>query len=358
MLPLLALLLLLFVAACDEGFEWDLPPGFPPPPVPADNPMTTEKVELGRHLFYDARLSSDGSRACASCHQQALAFTDGRALPDVSHPRSAMSLVNVGYATTLDWANPALVTLEDHAREAMIGDVPLGRDPELLARLHAHAPYRDLFREAFPDAADPITLDHVVKALAAFERTILSARSPYDRYVAGDASALDDAARRGLALFTSERLECFHCHGGPLFTESFDHLGQAMPGPSFHNIALYNIAGTGAYPPDNTGLEAFTARPDDMGRFKPPTLRNVALTAPYMHDGSIATLEEVIDHYARGGRKIAEGPFAGEGALSPYRSDLVRGFLLQADEKADLLAFLHALTDPTLVSDARLAPPE
>src|SRR5690606_7884445 len=189
---LAALALVAGLVGCEGTYEWDLPDGFAPPPVPADNPMSDEKVELGRHLFHDARLSSDGTTACATCHQQALAFTDGRAVPaGAAHPRSAMSLVNAGYATSLDWADPAPRSLEDHAREAVLAAVPLGEDPGLVDRLRAHAPYRELFREAFPDEADPIRTDNVVKALAAFERTLISARTPFDRYVAGDAEALD-----------------------------------------------------------------------------------------------------------------------------------------------------------------------
>jgi cytochrome c peroxidase len=124
---------------------------------------------------------------------------------------------------------------------------------------------------------------------------------------------MSEAARRGQELFFSERMECFHCHGGFNFSQAVNHAGTTLAQAEFHNNGLYNIGGTGDYPLDNRGLWEFTQRPADMGRFRAPTLRNIELTAPYMHDGSIATLEEVLDHYSRGGRLIAAGPLAGDG---------------------------------------------
>jgi cytochrome c peroxidase len=135
------------------------------------------------------------------------------------------------------------------------------------------------------------------------------------------------------------------------------HEGTTIEEVMFHNTGLYNIGGTGAYPPDNTGIYEFTRIPTDMGRFRAPTLRNIALTAPYMHDGSIATLSEVLDHYAAGGRTIPTGPYAGVGSESPYKSELVAGFTLSAEERADVLAFLETLTDEDLLRDERWSDP-
>jgi len=188
-------------------------------------------------------------------------------------------------------------------------------------------------------------------------RSIVSFDSAYDRYLAGDDSALDPAAVRGMDLFFSERLECFHCHGGFNFTDSTTHANDRVARVGFHNNGLYNIDANGAYPGDNTGLYDMTGERRDMGRFKAPTLRNVAVTAPYMHDGSIATLEEVLAHYERGGRLIEAGENAGDGRRSPFKSEFVVGFELSDAERADLLAFLNALTDESVLQDPALSDP-
>ena len=158
-------------------------------------------------------------------------------------------------------------------------------------------------------------------------------------------------------LFFSERLECFHCHGGFNFTDSTTHADASVDRVGYHNNGLYNVDGNGAYPADNTGLYDMTGNRRDMGRFKAPTLRNVAVTAPYMHDGSLATLDEVIDHYARGGRNLSIGENAGDGRLSPFKSEFIRGFELEEQERADLLAFLDALTDQRVLTDERWSNP-
>lgn len=351
-----------------EGdYTWELPAGFPKPTVPADNPISRAKVELGRRLFYDKRLSGNQTSSCASCHDPRRAFTDGRAQAVGStgerHPRGAMSLVNIGYASTLTWANDLVPTLEKQALLPMFGETPVelglaGQEDVMLARLRAEPIYADAFPRAFAGDAEPITLDHVIKAIATFERTILSGSTPYDRFVHGhDPTALDASAQRGRELFFSERCECFHCHGSFNFSDNVTHAGTVITEIAFHNTALYNVDGRGAYPPPSRGLIDISGKDTDMGRFKAPTLRNIALTAPYMHDGSIATLEGVIDHYARGGRNVESGPAAGDGARSPLKSEFLRGFLVSDAERADLVHFLESLTDPTLESDARYSDP-
>ncbi|MEO0541940.1 MAG: di-heme enzyme, partial [Cyanobacteria bacterium P01_A01_bin.105] len=161
----------------------------------------------------------------------------------------------------------------------------------------------------------------------------------------------------GEVLFNSERLECFHCHGGLNFSDSTHHERSGFTEIAFHNTGLYNIDGSGAYPPNNTGVQEITHNASDMGKFKAPTLRNIALTAPYMHDGSIATLSEAIAHYAAGGRTIADGPNAGIGSQNPLKSSFIQGFSLTATEKDDLLAFLQSLTDTTFTTNPRLSSP-
>ena len=357
-----------------EPWVWDLPDTVPEPRVPEDNPMTVEKVELGRFLFFDTRLSGNRTQSCGSCHQQALAFTDGLAQAEGStgelHPRSSMSIANAAYAASLTWANDVLVRLERQALVPMFGEDPVelglaNMEAELLARLRADERYVEMFEAAFPDKADPFDVDAITKSLAAFQRSITSFNSPVDRWQQGDASALSESEQRGMALFfgatnaagVEDAFECFHCHGGFLFSQASDDEGQVFDQKFFMNNGLYNLDEDGSYPPGNEGLFDMTGDPADKGRFKPPSLRNIALTAPYMHDGSIATLEEVLDHYARGGRLIEEGPNAGDGALNPNKSAFVRGFAMTEQEKQDILAFLNALTDESLLENPAYSDP-
>lgn len=344
-----------------DTWAWDLPPGFPEPWVPEDNPMSKAKVELGRHLFYDTRLSGNQTQSCASCHDQALAFTDGKAQAEGStgeqHRRSSMSLTNVGYYSALTWANPVLRTLEDQALVPMFGEFPVelglsGMEEELLERLSGTAWYPELFATAFPEEEEPVSLHGIVRALASFERSLVSYRSPYDNFwYAGAVGAMSDEAKAGQELFFSERLECFHCHGGANFSDSSRFATSTFDELFYHNTGLYDVDGEGSYPARDQGLYELTQEPSDMGRFRAPSLRNVAVSAPYMHDGSVATLDEVIDHYAAGGRTLTEGEDAGVGSENPYKSEFMVGFELDEAERAQLLAFLDSLTDEAFLSD-------
>jgi cytochrome c peroxidase len=348
-----------------QPYRWDLPKGFSTPAVPADNPMSEAKVRLGRYLFYDAWLSVNGGQACASCHRQELAFTDGRAAAvgttGQSHPRSAMSLVNVAYSAVLTWSDPSVRSLEKQALIPLLSEDPVemgmgGHEQAAIGQLRGEGVYRELFPQAFPAdhavkqgaRADPFTLANAAKALAAFERTIISARSPYDRYhLGGERDAISDSAKRGEVLFYSEPVAgCYRCHSGPNFSDG-----------EFHNTGLYNVKGAFSYPWPNLGIYRRTKNPSDVGKFRTPGLRNIALTAPYMHDGSVATLEEVLDHYAAGGRTIADGPYAGCGHDNPHKDPRIGGIELTAQNRVDLLAFLRSLTDTELTRDPRFADP-
>lgn len=350
-----------------SGYQWSLPTGFPTPKESADNPLSPAKVELGRHLFYDPRMSINQTMACASCHQPALAFTDGRATAigatGEAHPRNSMSLTNVVYNATFNWANPVLTTPHAQALIPIFGEFPVelgwsDHETEILDRFRHDSLYQKLFAAAYPGETDPFNADRVAKAIAAFESILISGNSPYDKATfQGNRGAMSEAARRGQELFFSERMECFHCHGGFNFSQSVNHAGTTLSQAEFHNNGLYNIGGTGDYPLDNRGLWEFTQQPSDMGRFRAPTLRNIELTAPYMHDGSIATLEEVIDHYSRGGRLIREGPLAGDGAKNPFKSELIVSFSLTPQEKQDVIAFFQSLTDWEFLCDPRFADP-
>jgi cytochrome c peroxidase len=358
----------LLAQAPAPAYAWDLPHGFPRPRVPADNPMTQAKVDAGRHLFYDARLSGNGTQSCASCHDQARAFTDGKARAVGStgevHPRGAMSLVNIAYASALTWGNPAQTRLEDQALVPMFGDHPIELGLEkpgtaMLDRLRKVDVYQKLMPAAFPGDADPFTVVNVTRAIASFERTIISGRSPYDRYKYDrDDTAIPEAARRGEQLFFAQPQSCFRCHNGFNLSGATDFDGRKGEGePEFHNTGLYNIAGPFSYPSPNLGIYDVTKNPQDVGKYKAPTLRNIALTAPYMHDGSIATLDGVLDHYSAGGRTIADGPNRGVGHDNSNRSPTVRGFTLTAQQRGDLLALLDTFTDTALLHDPRWSDP-
>ena len=335
-------------------YVWRLPAGIPEPIVPADNPMSAAKVDLGRRLFSDTRLSHNHTYACATCHQQRHAFTDGRARAVGStggiHPRSAMSLANVAYNTSYGWADPGLRSLEAQMRVPLLNEHPIemglaGHEDEIVGRFQT-ADDRVRFAAAFPADPSP-TLTNIINAIASFERTIVSGNSPLDRFLyRDDRAALSASAKNGMTLFFSPRLRCSECHGGFNLSGPVDFaVATIHPKPAFHNTGLYDVDGAGAYPATDRGLADVTKHPKDMGQFRAPTLRNVAVTAPYMHDGSIPTLEAVLDHYASGGH------------ASRFRSRAVTGFELTTVQRADLLAFLNSLTDDGFLEDPAFGRP-
>jgi cytochrome c peroxidase len=328
-----------------------IPKGFPAPPIPPDNPLTNEKAALGRYLFYDRRMSVNGTRSCATCHRQELAFTDGRAqaigATGNRHRRSSMSLVNVAWNTTLEWTNPSVHSLEQQARRPMTATAPveLGYqfiEKRFLAMARTDPIYSRLFAGAFSGEHDPWTTVNVAKALASFERTIVSRNSPWDRFhFEGEKSAIPEAAKRGEVLFFLDNgPSCFRCHRGYNFSgASMPESGMTVSTP-YHNTGLYKT-----YPRFDRGLFEFTREPEDDGRFVAPTLRNIAITSPYMHDGSIPTLGDVLDRYAKAGRG------------NPHQDPLVRGFRMTPGNKADLIAFLESLTDSDLLHRPDLSDP-
>lgn len=298
-------------------------------PVPDDNPQTPAKVELGRRLFYDPRLSKDGQVACASCHKPEFAFSDGgkpvsAGIFGRKGSRNAPSLTNVGFRRHLFWEGRS-PRLELQAVGSLTAHDEMGMEPEELAqRLGAIPEYARAFQEVFGEAP---TLKTVTYAIAAFERTLLSYNSPFDRYQAGDDKAMSEAALRGLELFFSEKGDCFHCHVGPDFTDDEPR-----------NTALYTVY-------KDIGLARATGKDEDVGKFKTPTLRNVALTAPYMHDGSIKTLRDAVQHYNQGGQPNLNA------------DALIRPLGLTDAEVDDLVAFLQSLTDESFTSNPALLPP-
>lgn len=362
----IGLLVIATLAACgstpaaNTTWRWQLPKGVPAPHLPANNLMSEAKFELGRHLFYDTRLSGNGTQACATCHMQAFAFTDAARRSTGStgrrHPRNAQPLGNTAWNISFNWADPSLTTLEAQMQRPLFGTAPVemgvtDHEDVVLRRLREDLEMAAMFKAAFPTETDPIHFENITAAIATFVRGLTSFDSAYDRYTAGDANAMSASALRGMTLFNSDRLKCAQCHSGFNFTAATSNA------PAFFNTGLYNLNGDGGYPKDNAGLIQVTNDPRDMGKFRVPSLRNVALTAPYMHDGSMDTLEEVVRSYERGGRKIEQGENAGDGAQSPLKDPRIAGFSLSDDERRDLIAFLAALTDESLVTNPRFSDP-
>jgi len=286
-------------------------------PVPEDNPLTPGKVALGRRLFFDPILSRDYSLACASCHDPRRAFADG--LPVAvgvegrAGKRHAPTLVNRGYSRAQFWDGRA-ASLEEQALMPIANpDEFTMTVEEVVARLQSHSEYPPLFQVAF---GRPPNADDLARALASYVRTILSGDAPIDRYLAGDQDALSEQARLGLRLFRG-KANCTACHLGPTFTDE-----------DFHNTGVAWRDGAFADP----GRFAVTGKEEDRGAFKTPTLRQVALTAPYMHDGSLKTLDEVVEFYNAGGRP------------NPHLDPELRPLQLTEEEKQALAVFLRSLT--------------
>lgn len=323
------------------------------------NPIADQeemREELGHRLFFDTRLSFNNTKSCASCHDPALAFTDGyrrsiTASGDMTL-RNAPSLINISGYKYYDWADPGIVTLEQQHLRPLFGQDPIElgakeNEEKILLRLNNDGAYKKLFRAAFPEKTEPVTLENSIFAIAAYIRSLQSLSSPYDFYIAGDSNALNASERRGMQLFFSGRTQCASCHPPPLFTLA----GLSSNIDSvYRNTGLYNIGNKGYYPVSDPGLAARTGNPDHDGKFKIPSLRNVSLTSPYMHDGSVRSLTEVLAIYKQGGRILKEGPMAGDGRKHPGKDPRISGFDLSSDEKDALVDFLYALTDTTLSS--------
>lgn len=291
---------------------------FPPIVTPPDNPTTPAKVELGRQLFFDPALSASNAMACATCHHPDLGFSNAAPVspPRPGAPaRNVPTLWNVAFYRHLTW-DGRQESLEAQAVDPLTLPNEMGMAPEgLEAKLRAMPAYVKLFAAAFGGGEEAVTFANVARALAAFQRTLLAQNSPFDRFVAGDSGALTEQEQRGLALFFSPRTACAECHQPPTFAHE-----------------TFRVIGVPSDDPGRAGVSPTGVR----GAFKVPTLRNVALTAPYMHNGSLATLEDVVQFYAGG---------AGRANGFPSVDPLLKGFELSAQEQADLVAFLRALTD-------------
>lgn len=385
----LSLFALAFSGGCPP-YNFNLPPNFPAPVVPADNCMSDAKVDLGRHLFYDKRLSQDQTKSCASCHVQSLAFADGLAQPQgitfETHPRNAQHLSNVGYHARFNWANSLVRTLETQALGPLFGEsgpstiVELGLSgDEYLDRFRNDDLYQTKFAAAFGDGSDQFNDGTIRQALASFQRTMISGNSDYDKFLNKQAT-ISQSALRGAVFFGSEVAECFHCHGGFNFTDTTVHSGTVFDEASFHNNGIYSQADYAGKPSRERGLIDQTGNPNHEGRFRAPSLRNIGVTFPYMHDGSFdctpqnGTLEitaggvcgadpattmigHMIDHYANGATRVTGGAANSRIVHPQVDPTLIRTFTLTAQNKADLTAFLLSLTDNEFLNNPAFSNP-
>lgn len=348
----------------DKYEPFVVPAHFPSVDFPTNNPPTIEKHELGRHLFFDFRLSINGTRACGICHEPPKGWTDGfvRSVGATNEmiSRNSLSIINVAYRENLNWRDLNVHQLESQMLTPLLGTDPIEMGmPEdttlLIQRLEATDFYPQLFEDAFP--GQTMNYDNVAKAIGIFERTIISGNSPYDAYLQGHQNELSVEAQRGRTLFFGPKLKCSRCHGGLFLDSPTDENGEIIDRHGYFNTGLYNIDGQGGYPPEEIGLAAVTGSEEDMGVFRVPSLRNVMLTAPYSHDGTVANLDHLLTAYARGGRLVESGPYPGDGALNPYKSSLITGFNLSDAERSDVLAFLNSLTDHSLLTKSHLKNP-
>jgi cytochrome c peroxidase len=365
----ISLFVLFLFITCKKGeAEFSLPvqDGIPTSLAPADNVFSQQKAVLGRYLFYDKRLSGDQTMSCASCHDSSLAFTDGnvlpRGIPDRKggfSPRNSPNLTNTGYTRTYTWINPGLNMLEAQAMVPIFLDnaaIELGlagKEAKAIELIKKETYYQEMFPKAFPDIKDPINIPQIVAAIASFERTFVSFNSGYDQFEKGNSGAITEKAKKGKTLFFSEDLKCSKCHSGKFFTDAQD---PAKKNEEYmHDNGLHN-----KYPDStkNEGLSEVSHITADVGKFKTPTLRNVALTYPYMHDGSIncdknvqgevgtysekcarQALKRVIENYASGGKK------------GMNQDKRITGFKITESEKDDLVEFLLSLTDQSFVTN-------
>lgn len=310
---------LITIATLDrmEKLPGDIGP-LPPVPIPAGNPQTAAKIELGKKLFFDPRLSGNDHWSCATCHSPSFGYSDGlpRSLgfgDEQDIGRHSPTIINIAYNTSQFWDGRA-ATMEEQAIRPIVAPREMNSDPQaMIQKISGIRAYNEQFKQVFGEAP---TLKTVGMALASFERTVVSGESAFDRYVKGDKRALTDQEKRGLILFIS-KAACTQCHAGPNFTDnSFHNTGLPQAGPLKEDLGRYEI----------------TKNPRDKGAFKVPGLRNIEMTAPYMHTGELATLEDVIEFYDEGG-----GPGAN-------KSTKLLKLNLSDGEKKDLVAFLKSLS--------------
>jgi len=304
----------------------ETPYGFPDMNIPYNNPMTVEGISLGEKLFKDPILSANNTLACINCHQQNLSYSDfnqfSTGIDNIEGTRNATALINIGWNTSFNWDGSSL-TLEEQAFEPVTNPIEMHNNwGNVETLLNSHIEYPNLFKEAFN--INYIDSIHIVKAIAQFERTLISANSKLDRYLNNE-EQLTISELNGYAIFNTEKGDCFHCHSSQLFMDN-----------QFHNNGL------DIEPFTDLGRAKFTGYSSDNGKFKTPTLRNIELTAPYMHDGRFSSLEEVVEHYDSGGKYST--------TIDPLMKKLGVGLQLTNQEKIDLVSYLKTLTNQEFIT--------
>ena len=331
---------------CDEPineynptpYSLEIPSTLPPIAIPLDNPLTEEGVALGRMLFYDPILSGDETQACASCHMQASGFTDSArfstGIDGLQGGRNAMVAFNLAWSPTMFWDGRA-GSLEEQALGPVINPIEMHETwPNATEKLNVHSEYPDLFKKAFD--IDEIDSNYVVKAIAQFERTLISGNSKWDKWIRGEVM-LTEQELRGWDLFNIDGpyvgADCFHCHGAPHFTDFTFHNNGLDTDETFFDLGLYEVTESNL----------------DKAKFKTPTLRNIEVSGPYMHDGRFTSLEEVVEHYNSGGHSSS--------TVDPLMKNIGEGLLLSPEDKLALVAFLRTLTDEEFLSNQDFSNP-
>ena len=305
----------------------------------------TALSELGHLIFFDKNFSANGTKSCASCHAPELAFTDGyrRSLGIEAdlHRRNSPTLLNIGELKVLNWADPNMTDLAAQAEAPLFGHTPkeLGLQRSDSVPIFAYLRQATAYKLRLAPYRDSLSWRLVLNALAAYTQGLTSLNANYYNANVRHTYTLTAAEAQGKKLFFSDELKCATCHSLPYFTNA-----------SWWDMPYYNIGLYRDYPPTDLGLYESTHDPHDKGKFRAPTLYNVALTAPYMHDGSVATLGEAIDIFARGGRNVTYGAHRGDGKRSKNKDRNVTGFRLTPDDRAALLAFLGTLTDTSFLA--------
>lgn len=318
----------------------ELPPNLPPLESPIDNPLTEEGISLGRMLFYDPILSADESQSCSSCHLQAHGFSEpnqfSTGIDGIQGSRNASAVFNLAWSPYLNW-DGSVQDLENQAFEPVINPIEMHETwVNVTEKLNAHHDYPELFKKAF--GIDEIDSNFVTKAIAQFNRTLISGNSRWDKWTQGEV-LFSDKELKGWDLFNLDRTEfsaggdCFHCHAPPNFTDFTFHNNGLDSDESFTDLGLFII----------------TENDVDKAKFKTPTLRNIEVSGPYMHDGRFQTLEEVIEHYNSGGHFSS--------TVDPLMKNIGQGLALSADDKEALVAFLKTLTDDEFLNDPNFSNP-
>jgi cytochrome c peroxidase len=320
-------------------YTLEIPAGLPPMDqfLPANNPMTVEGVALGRRLFYDPILSGNDNQACADCHAQEDGFSDSRPFSEgitgEQGNRNAMAIINLGWNQFGFFWDGRASTLEEQALDPVVNPIEMNATwPEVEAKLNSHSDYPALFKQAY--GIDVIDSLHVAKAIAQFERTLISGNSRFDKWYNQQAMQLTEQEIRGFVLYTTEQADCFHCHG----------LGGLITDNRYHNNGMDNDFSA------DQGRYLVTGSAVDKGKFRTPTLRNIELTAPYMHDSRFFTLEQVVEHYSEHVIQSA--------TLDPLMELVgVGGAQLTQTEKEDLVAFLKTFTDTEFINNPEFSNP-